>query len=246
MAHDQAAFAPTRWSLIARAAAPGLPGAREALEELCRAYWWPLYAYLRRIGLDGNDAADTVQGLFAELIEKGRFAHADPERGRFRSWLLSALKFHLSHERERESAAKRGGRVDVIPLDQAEAARRWTGISNQEQEPDRMFERAWALAVLEHALTMLERSYTRSGKSDVFTALKPNLVGDASEGDLQTLATRLGVSSGAVKTAVFRLRKAFGEAIRAELASTLDVGCDVEEELRAMFSALSSGKTANP
>lgn len=238
MNQGDGSFGKTRWSVVARAAGPTSPEARQALEELCRAYWWPLYAYLRRHGQSADDATDTVQGLFADLIQKGRLAQADPNRGRFRCWLLSALKYHLSHQREHRNAVKRGGRTKVIALDEAEADRRWTGISRRDQDPDRLFDRAWAIAVLEVALVELQEHYSREGKADLFTALKPNLVGDPASDDLRTLAGRLGMSVGGLKTATLRLRRAFGDAIRNEVQSTLDNGCDVEEEVGVMFSAL--------
>ncbi|MFN0245143.1 MAG: RNA polymerase sigma factor [Planctomycetota bacterium] len=240
MDEPRAEFAATRWSLVARAASPNSPGAREALEELCRAYWWPLYVYLRRRGQTGDDAADLVQGLFAQLIERGRLAHVDPNCGRFRAWLLSALKFHLSHERERERAVKRGGRQCRVPLDPDEADRRWLEVSCRDQDAERLFERVWAISVLERALVDVEEQYRRDGRSAVFSALRSTLVGGSAWEDLRSIAVRLGTSTSDVKTSAFRLRKAFGRAIRAELASTLTDDSQVEDELRALFAALAA------
>jgi len=232
-------FGSTHWSVVARAALPGSADARAAIEELCRAYWWPLYAYLRRIGRSHDDASDLVQGLFSELIEKGRFAHADPERGRFRSWLLSALKFRLSHEREREHALKRGGRARAIPLDRLDAERRWQDFSTRDLDAELLFDRAWALAVLARALAAVEEAYARAGKAELFAALRPALVGEA-PAELRTVAARLGLSAGAVKSASFRLRQLLGQAIRAELGSTVADARDVADELDVLFAVLAS------
>lgn len=235
-----ASFATTRWTLVATAASRDAPEARAALQELCKAYWWPLYAYLRRVGIGSNDAADLVQGLFAELIEKGRFARADPDRCKFRCWLLSALKFYLSHWRERELAAKRGGNARVLALDWNDAERRWSSLSNREEDPERMFDRAWANEVLQRAFKSLEAEYAAGGKATLYAALEPRLLTEPKEGGLRTLAAQLGMSEAAVKTAAFRMRKSLRDAIRAELASTLREGAGVDEELRALFYALSA------
>ena len=240
------AFGSTHWSVVARAAAPGSADARAAIEELCRAYWWPLYAYLRRIGRSHDDASDLVQGLFSELIEKGRFAQADPDRGRFRSWLLSALKFQISHEHERERALKRGGRARAIPLDRLDAERRWQELSTPDLDAELLFDRAWALAVLERALAAVGEAYARAGKAELFAALRPALVGEAAPEELRTVAARLGMSVGAVKSASFRLRKALGESIRAELAATVDDARDVEDELNVLFAVLAAPPSRSP
>lgn len=246
MAKGPYVFVSTRWSLVARAAAPESPDAREALEELFRSYWWPLYAYSRRLGLDGDDAADVVQGLFADLLAKKRLAHVDPSRGRFRCWLLQALKYHLSHERGRKRAAKRGGAARIVSIDAVTADRRWAEIADPRLDPDRLYDRAWALTVLGRALDALERAYVASGKGELFAALKPKLIGDLDARDLDTLAARLGLSTAALKSASHRLRRALGAAIRTELAETLDEGCDLEEELGALFSALAHHDQENP
>jgi RNA polymerase sigma-70 factor (ECF subfamily) len=225
---------------VARATSPHAPEARGALEDLCRAYWWPLYAYLRRRGIDGERAADLVQGLFADLIEKGRLAQADGERGRFRGWLLAALKYHVSHEDERERAVKRGGGTLHVPLDASEADRRWQLASATELDAERTFERAWALAVLDAALARLERRMEREGKSALFSALKPFLTAEPDAASLRTIAQTLGASEGAVKIAAHRVRQAWREEIRAEIASTLDDVRDLDDEVRGLFSALAT------
>lgn len=233
-------FLTTRWSLIARAASPQTPEARVALEDLCRSYWWPLYAYLRRRGIDGERAADLVQGLFAELIEDGRFAQVDGERGRFRGWILAALRFHVGHADERERAVRRGGIARHVPLDPDAADRRWRVASASDLDPERTFERAWALAVLDSALERLERRMEREGKSALFSALKPFLTADPDAASLRKIAESLGSTEGAVKVAAHRARAAWRDEIRAEIASTLDDIRDLDDEVRALFAALAS------
>ncbi|MBL8861020.1 MAG: sigma-70 family RNA polymerase sigma factor [Planctomycetes bacterium] len=237
---DPAAFLTTRWSLVQRAASPRSAEARGALEDLCRAYWWPLYAYLRRRGVEGERAADLVQGLFVELLEKGRLADADGERGRFRAFLLGALKFHVAHADEKERALKRGGSTRHLPLDPAEADRRWRLASASELDPERTFERAWALSVLDAALARLEARMEREGKAQLFSALRPFLAADPDAGSLQEIATGLGTSAGALKVAAHRVRQAWREEIRAEIASTLDDVRDLDDEVRGLFAALAS------
>lgn len=239
MAQRDAAFLTTRWSVVARAATPGSPDAREAMAELCRAYWWPLYAYVRRKSGDADGAADIVQGLFVELIEKGRLAHADRERGRFRTWLLAAVSFHLSHERERGGAIRRGGNGCTLSLDPVDADRRWNLASERELDPERLFERSWALQVLERALLQVDKQSASEGGAELFSALKPWLVGEPASSGLRAAAAQLGMTEGAVKVAAHRLRVALREAIRAEVASTLDDPRDVNDEVRALFAALS-------
>jgi len=234
-------FAPTRWSVVARATSADRDIAREALQTLCDSYWWPLYVYLRRRGLDGDGAADMVQGLFTELTRANdRFADASPSRGQFRGWLLSALKFHLSHEREKQRARKRGGDRKAVPLDKVEADRRWREFVVADDDPERLFERAWAIEVLQRSRSNLGIEYERAGNGALFEALRGHLTAEPATSDLATLAARLGKSVGAVKTAAHRLRRDFQAAIRAEIRSTLDEDGDVEEELRALRRALSS------
>ncbi len=233
-------FLTTRWSLVARAASPEAPEARAALDELCRAYWWPLYAYLRRRGIDGERASDLVQGLFAELIEKGRLAHAELGRGRFRGWLLGAMKFHLGHEVEHGRTSKRGGDIVHVPLDPVEADKRWQLASTSELDPERTFERAWAIAVLDAALARLEIEMQTAGKAELFARLKPFLTSDPESASLRSIAADLSSTEGAVRVAAHRMRTSWRAAIRAEVASTLDDLRDLDDEVRDLFAALES------
>lgn len=239
MERERASFHSTRWSVVVRAASPRMPGAREALQELCDAYWWPLYAYARRAGLQADDAADAVQGLFADLFEKDRLAQADPDRGSFRAWLLSALRFHVSHERESARALKRGGGVAVVSLDPADAEVRWGLASLRELPPERVYARAWAMELLARALRRVEEDYAARGKQDWFCELQPVLTGGAHPDGLGAVARRLETTDGAARVAAHRLRRAFRAAIRAEVASTLEDPAELEDELRYLFAALS-------
>lgn len=238
MTQGVSSFLTTRWSVVARAASPDAPEARAALEDLCRAYWWPLYAYARRRGFAADNAADLVQGLFAELIEKGRFAQAEAGRGRFRSWLLGAMKFHIGHDLERDQSVKRGGGFEHVALDSASADARWQVACASELDPERTFERAWALSVLDAALVRLELKMQAEGKADLFARLKPFLAAEPDADGLRAIAHDMRSTEGAVRVAAHRMRTAWRAAIRAEIASTIDDVRDLDDEVRDLFSAL--------
>jgi DNA-directed RNA polymerase specialized sigma24 family protein len=240
MARAGEAFESTRWSVIAQAAATGDPKAREAMARLVTSYWKPLFAFLRRRGLGDDEAADTVQGLFTELLENDRMRQVDRGRGRFRTWLLSALLFHLSHERERAHAIKRGGdrRVESIDRLDPEQYRSLPGPSS-ELDPQRVYDRTWAIEVLDRALARLAHRCSLERKTDLFDALKPALIGAEGAPHLAEIADRLGMTKGAAKIAAFRLRVGLREAIRAEVLATLDESDDLEDEIRSLFRALS-------
>jgi DNA-directed RNA polymerase specialized sigma24 family protein len=233
-----ARFAPTRWSLVARAAGPDDTASRDALNELCRAYWWPLYAYVRRLRKQSEDAADIVQGLVAEIIEKRRLGSADAGKGRFRDWLRTAVEFHLGHSRERASAQKRGGGLRGFDFDEAEAERRWVLVADKEQDPGRLFDRAWALEVLDRALVAVERDYVSRGKAAVFEALKPCLVPGTGATAYASIAPRLKATEGAVKVAAHRLRRDYQAALRHELQATVEDPADADAEFNALKAAL--------
>jgi DNA-directed RNA polymerase specialized sigma24 family protein len=226
-----ARFHTTRWSLVTRAA--GAPGeARRALDELCEAYWYPLYAYLRRKGETEDDARDLVQGFLADLLERGRLG-ADPARGRFRSYLLGALVHHASNTRRRARADKRGGGRALESLD---------GEARYALEPDHgetaeaLFERAWALLVIERALARLGEEYGDRGAPGTFEALRGTLAGQAPE--YERVAVALGTSPGAVRVTVHRMRARLRELIRGEVAQTVADGQETEAELGLLLAAL--------
>jgi RNA polymerase sigma-70 factor (ECF subfamily) len=214
------------------------PQGNEALETLCRTYWYPLYAYVRREGYRPHDAEDLIQGFFARFLERRYLDDVDRSKGRFRSFLLGCLKHFLSHEREKARALKRGGRYRFVPLDQDSAETRWLQEPADALSADRLFERRWAMTVLELVLERLRKSYAAGGKAKAFDALKETLTGSRRTIPYAELAPRLGMSEAAVKVAVYRLRQKYRELLRAEIANTVADPREVDAELRHLFAAL--------
>ena len=231
-------FATTHWSLVVAAGRRSSPAAAAALGDLCQRYWYPLYVYVRRRVADVNEARDLTQEFFARLLEKNTLALADRERGRFRSFLLTALKHFLINEWEKTRAQKRGGGRKALALDfetkeqqiALEPAHTWT--------PERLYERQWALTLLDQVLGQLRREYHAAGKSKLFEQLKGFLVGDSATSSHAAAAERLGMTEGAVKVAAHRLRKRYRELLRQEVAQTVAGDNEVEEEIRALFRNL--------
>jgi RNA polymerase sigma-70 factor (ECF subfamily) len=230
-------FLTTRWSLIVAARQAEAPQARDALAELCRLYWYPLYAYVRRRGHDASAAEDLTQAFFTHLLEKHALASVSPERGRFRSFLLASCQHFLANERERAQALKRGG-GRVVSLDLSAAAG-WYGREPADEEPERLFERRWALALLDQALQQLRGEYDAGGKGALFAALRGQLTGDGTE-PYAELAKTLALTESAIKTAVHRLRKRYGEILREQIRETVASEADIDDEVRALFAALGS------
>lgn len=219
---------------------PDAPNARQALEALCRVYWNPIYAFLRRCGHDHHAAKDLTQGFFVYMLEEGLLQKANPERGRFRSFLLGSLKFFVSNQQVRERALKRGGGITMVSIDAEPADARPADEPTTTMTPERLFDRKWALAVLGEAMERLAAEYHRVGMAEEFTLLQPHLTGDA-EGTLPDLSRRLGKSDGATRVLVFRLRNRFRRLIRAVLADTVGDLDQVESELRHLGEALRDG-----
>ena len=212
--------------------------ARAALTRLCQAYWFPLYAYARRRGHNPDDAPDLTQEFFARLIEKEWLAGLKPEGGRFRSFLLTAFNRFLANEIDRQTALKRGGGQQVISLDQVEAEHRYTLEPFTNETPEKIFERRWALAVLDQALNRLSDEARSAGKQKNFDVLHPFLSREPSPGDYERAAAELGFTSGAVATSVFRLRQRYRELLRACVADTVSTPSQAEEEMRHLLAAL--------
>lgn len=232
-AHSQ--FAATRWTLVLNAAQRGEnEQARLALAELCRLYWYPLYAYVRRRGYDPADAQDLTQAFFARLLEKNWLDAVAPEKGRFRAFLLAALKHFLANEWDKARAQKRGGGVSPVALD---AETRYQREPSDELTPDRLFDRQWALALLEIVLNRLGEEHDTPEKRRLFEALRGTLTGDQPEAGYAAVARQLGLNEGAIKVAVHRLRKRYRELLRAEIAQTVSDPGQVAEELRSLFAA---------
>jgi RNA polymerase sigma-70 factor (ECF subfamily) len=230
-------FATTRWSLVAAAQDASAPAAREALAELCAAYWFPVYAYVRRRGHDHHAAQDLTQGFFARLLEKNDLAAADRTRGRFRSFLLAACQHFLANQHDHAAAKKRGGGRVHVPLDFADADGRYSREPADATTPERVFDRQWALGVLERVLAGLRDEYAESGRAKLFDAIKGCLTG-ATEAGYAELADRLRMTEGAVKVAVHRLRQRYKDRLRAAIAETVAAPEEVEEEIRDLFAAL--------
>jgi RNA polymerase sigma-70 factor (ECF subfamily) len=236
-----AAFCPTRWTLILRARGE-TPEARAALSELCEAYYQPVLRFLRREGRDEDGARELTQEFFARVLAHGGFDEADPERGRFRSYLLGALKHFLADQRKHERRLKRGGGMAAESLDAAgpdDEPGSWQIADPSLPPPEAFFDHEWALAVITRALTVLEKEFIAAGKSDQFDTLKPWLMGEAPSMSQADAARRLGSSEGAVKVVIHRLRKRFRDAVRAEISQTLRDPSLVDEELRHLIASLS-------
>jgi RNA polymerase sigma-70 factor (ECF subfamily) len=233
-------FATTRWSVVLHAGRPASRGssARDALARLCRTYWFPLYAHVRRRGFSPHDAEDLTQEFFARLLARQSIAQADPTRGRFRAFILTALNHFLADEWDRARAEKRGGTREVFSLDMAEAEDRFTPIRDPAMPPDQMFDREWALAVLRTVLAKLEAEYSTAGKADLFAVLKPTLTGARDSQPYAELAAQLGRNENAVKVAVHRLRQRYRALLQAEIADTVASGDDANSEMRVLIQAL--------
>ena len=228
---EQAAVFPeTHWSLVL-AARPEAVDRKAALEELCRAYWPPLYAYCRRDGQSPEAAQDLVQGFLARLLARDDLATVAPERGRFRSYLLAGLRHHLASEARREAAAKRGGGGDILSLNVAEIEAALAPALADRVTPEVLFDRRWARTVMDRALTALATEYAVRDQAELFGRLKPALV-DGDGGGHAELGRALGLSEGAVAVALHRLRRRYRELVRHEVAQTAGSAADLEDELR--------------
>jgi RNA polymerase sigma-70 factor (ECF subfamily) len=233
---EPAVFATTHWSLIL-AARGSSPEARAALEELCRRYWYPLYAYIRRRGHTADAAQDLTQELFARLLERDDLAALDPARGRFRAFLLTACRHFLANEHDRARTLKRGGGRRILALDLGDADRRYAAEPGHEQTPERLFERRWALTLLDQVLRVLRQRYEAAGQADLFERLKGTLTG-AADGAYAEAAAALGMTEGAVKVAAHRLRQRYRALLRDEIAQTVADPDEVDDEVRTLFQAL--------
>ena len=230
-------FDTTQWTLVVAAGDSQHPGSREALADLCRSYWYPLYAYLRRRGYPREEAEDLVQGFFTQLLDKNYIKAADKERGRFRSFLLASLKNFAANEWDRKKAEKRGGAATTLSLDFETAEGRYHIEPVDEQTPEQVFDRDWAVSQLEH---VLERMRSEGAGGERFELLKGFLTGEGEDIRYKDAAVRLGMTEGAVKVAVHRLRQRFGSLLRDEVARTLNDSADVDDEIRHLFAAFES------
>ena len=231
-------FASTRWSIVAAAGRKESPEAHAALAVLCQTYWYPLYAYARRRLGRAEDAQDLTQEFFARLVEKDYLQAADPGRGKFRSFLLTAFQRFLAKEHARAGAQKRGGDRRSLSLEFQDGEERYQHEPADPTTPETLYQRRWALTLLEQALARLRQEFTRTGRGQLFEALKGTLTGDGTGEPYEQIGGELGMSEPAVKTAAHRLRRRYQELLRAEVAQTVASPEEVEEELRDLFAAV--------
>ena len=229
-------FPTTRWTLVVAAADPQRKEAGAALVSLCEGYWYPLYVYVRRRGYPADQAQDLTQEFFIRVLEGRYLDRADPEKGRFRSFLLTSLKFFVADEEDRRRALKRGGGA-LLPLEFSSGEERYGREGAHDETPERIFERRWALAVLDRVVEKLRSEFVHHGRPEHFERLKVFLVGQA-DTSYAALAREMNTSEGALKVAIHRLRKRYRELFRQEIADTVADPAEVESELRFLAAAL--------
>jgi len=234
-------FVTTRWSVVLAARDPAAPGSREALETLCQTYWYPLYAFVRSSGHTPEDAQDLTQEFFARLLAKDYLRVVTPEKGRFRTFLRMALKRFLANEWDRWRAQKRGGGRTPLAFDTNLAETRFQQERADTLPPDHLYERRWALTLLDQAMVRLEREYATRGRGAEFLALKPHLTASHGEIPYAEIATALAATEGAARVAVHRLRKRFRELFRQTIADTVATPEEADAELRCVLEVLSRG-----
>ena len=231
-----ARFEPTRWSMVVAASGKDSTKARKALERLCEIYWYPLYAFVRREGHGVHDAQDLTQEFFARLLEKNWLHGVDREKGKFRSFLLAAMKHFLVNEWDRANRLKRGGGQQILSMDAGLAETRYAMEPADHTTAERIFERRWALTLIEQVLTRLRREFTDVGRGKLFDELKGALTGEKAA--YPEIAARLNLNEGAVRVAVHRLRLRYRDLVRAEIAETVESDAEVEAELQHLFDSL--------
>jgi RNA polymerase sigma-70 factor (ECF subfamily) len=229
-------FPTTRWTLVVAASDPKRKEFRSALASLCENYWYPLYAYLRRRGYPADQAQDLTQEFFIRVLEGRYLDRADPEKGRFRAFLLTSLKFFVADEEDRNRAQKRGGGA-LLPLEFSSGEERYQREPAHDETPERIFERRWALSVLDRVVEKLRDEFVRHGRAEHFERLKVFLLG-RSDAPYAALAHELNTSEGALKVAIHRLRKRYRELFRQEIANTVADPAEVESELRFLAAVL--------
>jgi len=230
-------FATTHWTVVVAAGSQPAPQADQALAELCRTYWYPLYAYVRRRGYSKQDAEDLTQGFFARFLERNYLDGLSSEKGRFRAFLLAALKHFLANEWDRAGRLKRGGGEAPLSLDWQNADTRYRIDPADQLSPDRLYDRAWAVALLERVILRLRDENVAKGKTTLFEELKPFLMVGKKAIPYPRAAAALGLTEGAVRVAVHRLRRRYRELLRAEIAETLSAPARVDEEMRTLLGA---------
>jgi RNA polymerase sigma-70 factor (ECF subfamily) len=233
-----AQFPTTRWTLVAAAGDRDRPDSRRALESLCEAYWYPLYAFARRRGDTPEEAQDHTQDFFARFLEHDYFDRADPDRGRFRSFLLTSFKFYLCDEAGRERAQRRGGGLAPLPFEVARGEEIYVNEPFHNETPERVYERRWARTLLDRAVARLRDEFVLNGRLEQFRRLKPCLQGE-SEVPYAELARQLETTEAALKVGIHRLRKRYRDLLRSEVRDIVADPADIDAELRYLIGALS-------
>jgi RNA polymerase sigma-70 factor (ECF subfamily) len=228
-------FRTTRWTTVLRAGRHASQEDHASLERLCRDCWWPVYFFIRRLGHNEHDARDLTQGFFAHFLEHGYLRAADPTRGRFRSFLMASVKHFLAHDWEKAQRLKRGGSVTFVSWEEVGQQAEALELS-QSATPEESYDRLWALALLQRALTRLREEFERGGKAEQFEAIKKFLSCEAKAGDYETVAGETGMTVRAVTVAVSRLRQLYAELAREEVANTVEHPEDMEDELRYLVT----------
>lgn len=232
-------FNTTHWSVVMMAGQDGSPAAAAALEQLCRTYWYPLYAYCRRQGYGQPDGEDLTQQFFSVFLAKNSFAAATPDRGRFRNFLLASFRHFLANEHHRSQTAKRGGRFAFVSWDEIELESHYQNEPMDGLTPEKLFDQAWAFTLLGRAMKDLRDEYAAAGKGQLFDALQVFLTGEKTEITYEEIGAMLQMGESAVKMAVSRLRQRYGQMLRREIAHTVTEPAWVEDELRHLVGVLS-------
>ncbi len=241
---ESGAFSTTQWTAVLGVSHTDPERAAAALEELCRKYWYPVYAFLRRQGVGPHEAEDLTQSFYAFLLEYEALKKASRERGKFRTFLLTALTNYVRNEWDKAQAQKRGGGRRVLSLDEMAAEERYRHEPVDSLTPEKLFERRWALTLIEQVLARLKEEYFERGQTDVFKTLEPGLTGEVAPKLHASWAAALNLSEGAVRVALHRLRRRFGELLRNELGHTVADPAEVDEELRHLFRAMAGAEPA--
>jgi RNA polymerase sigma-70 factor (ECF subfamily) len=236
---DRSRFRTTRWSVVHAAAGRDSELARQALASLCEAYWYPVYAFVRRSGHGAEDAGDLTQGFFTRLLDKRDIATADPARGRFRGYLLGSVKHFLANEKARERALRRGGGRASLSIDAQDADRQYSLEPADPATPEKLFLRSWALALLRRSTERLAEEYGAQGRRVVFELLRPMLTAETDAPSRKEVAAQLDMTENALNVAVHRLRRRFRQTLKDEVAETLADPGDIDNELRALLAILS-------
>ena len=235
---DGSQFAATRWSVVIAAGGEAGVQRRRALEELARAYWVPLYAFIRRRGVGAAEAEDLAQGFFAQLLEKNSLARVDRELGKFRSFLLASLKNFMADEWDKGRRQKRGGGVKLVAIDTVDAEERYGESPADDMTPERVFAQRWALAVLEQVMVRLRQAYQERGQGALFEALRGSIAGSAESQSYAEIAGRLSMTEGAVKMAAHRLRGEYRKVLREEIGETVSDPAMIDEEIKFLMDSL--------